>query len=818
MNARLESVGHGDGKVYLQMVLDRLHDDASVLLDARLKDGTKVPAHLFPFTPLERSSQANHVVVVPHLEAREIDLTFVEQAHAAPISQSRLTVELGMVRWRTRFNALVHREMFVQMLDIEREYRADRMSVRFVDAIPDGDELVVKMLVDMPQRDGSDVMVDFTDLAGKEIDLPVYPLRDEVHPAKRLGDDARLVLGFSVRVQAQAKEFCVTVYDAHELVAGGFAVFCDETLEPIEERRGVEAVDAGHDVGYGAWYERHCETLAGLALQRRASLPVRPLVSLVVPAFAGDECYLAACLRAIRQQTYPHFETLLVDGGLNTAFLDAVLAEWEGDARLVHVAFSGEDEGAARCVGLLQSSGDACAVVDPSVIFAPEALFEYVRRVAECAALDSGAFEGVGACDVAYANHDAYSRQRGFCSPVLKPAYSPELLCSCEYLGPVTFFSRRVIDDIAGAEGFASEGFSHDVVLKAVARAERVERIDRVLYHVQDAAGISEEAERVRVGREEAAFRGGRKAVANHLRRMGVDATALAEVAERRYRVRYRLPDEPPSLSIVLLPGAAGVAEACLDSLGAADGLGPFGVLVVDAGEGDAVLAHARERFGASRVTAVSCAPTASRAAMANAAVRGCDSAFVLLLDADSEFVDEEGLASLLAHALRPGVGVVGPKLLFPDDTVRAAGMAVGGRGLAVPLGQGLPRSSRGYGGRLACSRNASAVSGEAMMLSREAFDAAGGFDERFAVAGWDVDFCLKAIKAGFEVVFDGAVELYCQAPPSMPDEALPASARLRLERERAFFRYRWPRYFVEGDPCMSACLDADSPCWRLAH
>ena len=38
MNARIESMSHGDGKVYLQMVLDRMHPDAEVLLDARLKD------------------------------------------------------------------------------------------------------------------------------------------------------------------------------------------------------------------------------------------------------------------------------------------------------------------------------------------------------------------------------------------------------------------------------------------------------------------------------------------------------------------------------------------------------------------------------------------------------------------------------------------------------------------------------------------------------------------------------------------------------------------------------------------------------------
>lgn len=100
MNARIESMSHGDGKVYLQMVLDRMHPDAEVLLDARLKDGTKIPAHLFPFNPLEETSQANYVVVLPHFDVREVDLTFLEYAgESSPLTQSRLTVELNMMRW-----------------------------------------------------------------------------------------------------------------------------------------------------------------------------------------------------------------------------------------------------------------------------------------------------------------------------------------------------------------------------------------------------------------------------------------------------------------------------------------------------------------------------------------------------------------------------------------------------------------------------------------------------------------------------------------------------------------------------------------------
>ena len=116
MNVRIESMSHGDGKVYLQLVLDRLSPQAEVLLDAHLKDGTKIPSHLFPFVPIDPSSAANYVVILPHFDVREVDLTFVEFSGAGePLGQSRLTVEMNMMRWRTRFNALVHNELMAQM-------------------------------------------------------------------------------------------------------------------------------------------------------------------------------------------------------------------------------------------------------------------------------------------------------------------------------------------------------------------------------------------------------------------------------------------------------------------------------------------------------------------------------------------------------------------------------------------------------------------------------------------------------------------------------------------------------------------------------
>lgn len=862
MNVRIESMSHGDGKVYLQMVLDRLTPQAEVLLDAHLKDGTKIPAHLFPFVPIDPSSAANYVVVLPCFEVREVDLTFVEYSgEGSPLGQSRLTVEMNMMRWRTRFNALVHNELIAQMFDIEREYCANRMNIFFTQAIDDGDEIVVKMLVDMPHIEGADIMVDFSDRWGNEIDLPVYPLIDEVVSPTEFGDSPRLHIGFSVRVRSENKDFCATVYDANELISGGFAHFCDETYESLRDSYMDTMADASQDEEYEQWYRRHCETLAGLASQRERSFSYQPIISLVLPLFKEDVCYLPATLMALSQQTYSAFELVVVDCGVDEATFNHTFREWQDDDRLVHIAGDVTlDEATARVSGIVQSRGEICAVLDPRIILAPEALFEYVRllnkihsenedkaksktnakakgkdqaplQASESPDLEEAACAPDGApivvfphvkevpCDVAYANHDYFDRELGFHDPQLKPVYSPDLLYSYFYAGPLIFISRSLIDTISQGEGFSSDAFEYDLMLKASNRANRIERIDKVLYHIQDAACISAEAEKIEARREEEAFRLGRKALALHLRRLRIDAVVLSEISERIYKVKYRLPEHRPSLSIIIpIKDEVELLDTCLSSLVEHDTLDCCEIVIVDNGSTDpATRAYLAELdCKLPRVQIVSYDKPYNPPAIANAAAALCKSDYLLFLDNDTEAISEGAISALLADCLRSDVGVVGAKLLYPDDTVQHAGIMVGAYGSAGNIAVNMARSAEGYAKRLICSSNVSAVSSSVMMVKRSVFLEVGGFDERFMVSCHDVDFCLKVNKAGYRVVFDGGIEFYHQENATS-GHTLTEHQLLRAERERAFLHYRWPRYFIKGDPYFSESFDKDSPYFRLS-
>lgn len=66
------------------------------------------------------------------------------------------------------------------------------------------------------------------------------------------------------------------------------------------------------------------------------------------------------------------------------------------------------------------------------------------------------------------------------------------------------------------------------------------------------------------------------------------------------------------------------------------------------------------------------------------------------------EFADPEALNCMLTHCIREGVGVVGAKTLFADDTIRHAGMMVGPYGSASEIGVNMPRQRSWLFGALA--------------------------------------------------------------------------------------------------------------------
>ncbi|MFN3262433.1 MAG: glycosyltransferase family 2 protein [Pikeienuella sp.] len=138
-----------------------------------------------------------------------------------------------------------------------------------------------------------------------------------------------------------------------------------------------------------------------------------------------------------------------------------------------------------------------------------------------------------------------------------------------------------------------------------------------------------------------------------------------------------------------------------------------------------------------------------------------------------------------------PGIGIVGSKLLFPDRTIQHAGVIVGHGGVAGHELKGAAENAPGLCGRMAAPHLREAVTAAAMLVRREAWEAASGFDARaFPVAFNDVDFCLRAGAAGWETALDPrAVLIHHEGASRRRAFSLPYF--LARQRERAMLRLR---------------------------
>ena len=108
--------------------------------------------------------------------------------------------------------------------------------------------------------------------------------------------------------------------------------------------------------------------------------------------------------------------------------------------------------------------------------------------------------------------------KKGFTIPQIKPFFQALIYVFLFLCGPFgAFIPRSLIEAVSQEEGFSTDAFEYDLMLKASLKADSIERIDKVLYHVQDAACISAEAEKIEARREEEAFRLGRKSFSSFL-------------------------------------------------------------------------------------------------------------------------------------------------------------------------------------------------------------------------------------------------------------------------------------------------------------
>jgi GT2 family glycosyltransferase len=559
-------------------------------------------------------------------------------------------------------------------------------------------------------------------------------------------------------------------------------------LHPVGAQAPVDLIVSGFEPllsrasAYERWMFANDLRPADERLVRDAAavLPHTPLISVVMPAYDTPERYLRAALDSVLGQLYPHWELCVADDASTQPHVRAVLEEYRAADARVKVEFRGRNGhiSAASNSALALATGDFVALLDHDDVLAPDALFAVALLL-----------NRLPDTDFIYSDEDKIDDLDRRSEPYFKPEWSPDSFLARMYTGHLAVFRRAVVAEAGGFRPGFEGSQDYDLVLRVSELTQRIEHIPRVLYHWRihpESTAAGGESKRY-------AFEAGRKAIEEALVRRG-EPGRVEELPEAgSYVVRYAI-REPGKVTVIVPTRDHGDdVDRCLASIFARASYPDFEVVIVDNGSTQRASLTAFARWAATdkRVRILRHAVPFNFAEINNYAAAQTTGRYLLFLNNDTEVVTSDWMEALVEQAQRASIGAVGAKLLYPDGTVQHAGVVTGIGGVAGHSHKYADGATGGYFNMLRTANNYSAVTGACLMVRRDVFERASGFDERLAIAFNDVDFCLRLRELGLYNVYLAHVVLYHYESKSRgADDEGAKRARFHAERDRMHRRW----------------------------
>jgi GT2 family glycosyltransferase len=566
---------------------------------------------------------------------------------------------------------------------------------------------------------------------------------------------------------------------------------------PVRETKTFVEIDheKGFTSGYHRWiheFERPDNDLIQLKLP---SLSHRPLISILTPVYNTDPAELKAALQSVLDQSYGHWELCLADDASSRPEVRQILDRFAMQDSRIKVVYGQERGGISRACNAAWeiATGEYLCFLDHDDTLAPHAL-AYV-----CEALNQDP-----SADLIYSDEDKIDANGRRFEPFFKPDWSPDLLLSENYISHLLVLRR----DLAQTVGFLDPNFDgsqdYDLILRATARAAQIRHIAKVLYHWR--AGVHSTA--ASIDNKSYALEAACKTLERHCVAAGSGDNPCSAVEPGidagRWRVRYPVPSDAQVSIIIASGGRVDALRVNLESLYEKTAYLNYEVVIIDNSKNNAIekLVHGFQSVRQNLRYIDWRNKPFNYSAINNAAARECQSPVLLFLNDDTSVIAPGWLEAMVELALRPGVGAVGAKLLYPNGAIQHAGVVMGVFDNCGHAFKGLDGAVSHYFSFSDVIRNVSAVTGACLMARSEVFWQAGGFDEtQFAVAFNDIDLCLKIASFGYSNLYTPHALLYHHESLSKTSKDL-----IPHPEEVAAMRFKWGKW-IAADPYYSPNL-----------
>ena len=569
--------------------------------------------------------------------------------------------------------------------------------------------------------------------------------------------------------------------DWHYLVNFGWKKYCDRIKKRFQDTEEV----------YNVWRKKYIPNARKLKKQRAEKLDYEPCISIIVPTYKTPEKFLKEMIDSVRNQSYENWELCIGDGSVTEDTVKNVVESYQKKDKRIKMLCLSENLGIAgnTNAALSIATGDYIALLDHDDILAPDALYEVVKWMNEHYKDET---------DVIYTDEDKVSFDlKDYFEPHFKSDYNLDLIRSNNYICHLFVAGKSIVDQVGGFRKEYDGSQDYDFILRCIEQSKHVEHVPKVLYHWRCHPGSTAANQESKMYCYEA----GKRAIEDHLKRMGEDDCQVVMTEHLGfYHVIYPIREQKKVSIIIPNKDQKEILERCIESIIQKTDYKNYEIIIVENNSTtNEIFEYYKTIEQRENIRVVIWKDKFNYSAINNFGVRYANGEYLLFLNNDIEVIRENWLSEMLANVQRKEVGIVGAKLLYPDNMVQHAGVIIGMGGIAGhPLSRH-PADDCGYFARGIIQQNLNAVTAACMLTKKEVYEKVNGFEEKLAVAFNDIDLCLKVRKAGYLIVYDPEALLYHHESISRGKEDT-LEKRNRFEGEVDYMAKKWKDVLEKGD------------------
>ena len=401
-------------------------------------------------------------------------------------------------------------------------------------------------------------------------------------------------------------------------------------------------------------------------------------------------------------------------------------------------------------------------------------------------------------------------------APWLKPDFGDDLFLCQNGFGRAVFFKKTVLQGLSLPRAAGLDEGIYTAALEATLASGRDPlHCPGILVHVGGNPAVSPRARTLYLA---ASTR--RAAVESYVARRPSLAGTTVEGpnAHGFLRLRHPLPAALPMVSVVIpTRDRKDLLELCVKGLDEHTSYRNKEIIILDNdSREEATKAYLSALSTRADVRIIPAPGPFNYPRLINLGASHARGEILMTLNNDIEAFEPEWLNEMVSQALRPGVGLVGCLLLYPDRSVQHAGVIIGLSGVAGHMYADAAPDDPGYAGRIHVTQDLSAVTGACHVMRKSLFDRLGGLDERhLAVAYNDIDFCLRVREAGLRVIYTPHARLLHRHSASRGSDVRP-DRLASFTWEREYMRTRWSHVMFD-DPFFNPNLSLSGKRGRLA-